>query len=103
MRFPVNLEEIKLYNLQLKEIARKYGINKVFIFGSVARGESSKQSDIDFLVEMQDGASMLGVGGFSYEVEQLLGIFVDVIPTSVLSELSDRDFAERIQVEAVAI
>jgi len=99
----VNLEEIKLYNLQLKEIARKYGINKVFIFGSVARGESSKQSDIDFLVEMQDGASMLGVGGFSYEVEQLLGIFVDVIPTSVLSELSDRDFAERVQVEAVAI
>ena len=99
----MNLEEIKLYNLQLKEIARKYGINKVFIFGSVARGESSKQSDIDFLVEMQDGASMLGVGGFSYEVEQLLGIFVDVIPTSVLSELSDRDFAERVQVEAVAI
>ena len=99
----MNFEEIKLHNLQLMEIARKYRVKKVLVFGSVARGESSTQSDLDFLVEMQEGASMMGVGGFSYELEQLFGTPVDVIPTSILSKISDQDFVQRVKSEAVEL
>jgi len=37
---------------------------KIFVFGSVVREESTPQSDVDFLVEMQDGASLFGIAGF---------------------------------------
>ena len=57
---------------QLKQLARKYGIKKLYVFGSIARGESSNLSDVDFLVEMKPGSSLFGVGGFGYEAQQLL-------------------------------
>ena len=99
----MKLEEIKALRPQIREIAKKYGIKQIYIFGSLARGEGNPQSDIDFLIEMQEDASLLGVGGFSYEVEKLLGVEVDVIPTSVLKQVDDKDFAHRIQTEAVAL
>ena len=99
----MKLEERKALRPQIQEIAKKYGITQIYIFGSLARGEGDPQSDIDFLIEMQESASMLGVGGFSYEVEKLLGVEVDVIPTSVLKWVDDKDFVYRIQTEAVAL
>ena len=50
----MKLEEIKALRPQIQEIAKKYGIKQIYIFGSVARGESVSQSDIDFLIEMQE-------------------------------------------------
>jgi predicted nucleotidyltransferase len=76
---------------------------KIFVFGSVVREESTPQCDVNFLVEMQDGASLFGIAGFSYETEQLLGIPVDVIPLSVLPQISDREFVKNIQTEAVPL
>ncbi len=73
------------------------------LFGSAARGDDSDISDVDFLIEMDDGASALGVGGFQFEVEQLLGVGIDVIPTFVLPEVDDRDFVRNIQNEAVPL
>ena len=88
---------------QLSIIARKYGITKIYVFGSVARGDSKPQSDVDFLVEMEAGASLFGVAGFGYETEKLLGVSVDVVPSSVLPQVRDRDFVVSIQKEAVSL
>ncbi len=44
--------------------ASKYGAYNVRIFGSVARGEADEQSDIDFLVDMEKGRSLLDLAGF---------------------------------------
>ena len=52
---------------------------------------------------MQEGASLFGVAGFSYEVEILLGTPVDVIPLSVLPQVKDREFVMNIQREAVSL
>ena len=41
------------------KIARKHGAFNILIFGSVARGEDSNDSDIDFLVEMEQGRNLL--------------------------------------------
>jgi len=49
------------------------------VFGSVARGDADEQSDIDFLVQMEPGRSLLDLGGLQYDLEQLLGCRVDVV------------------------
>ena len=73
------------------------------MFGSVARGDNTTQSDVDFLVEMQKGASLFGIAGFNYETELLLGVPVDVVPLSVLSQIKDQKFAIHVQKEAVPL
>lgn len=80
----IKIEEIKTVRQQVYQIAAKHGISQVFVFGSVARGESSDHSDIDFLIEKDDNASVFGARAFQYEVQQLLGINIDVIPTCAL-------------------
>ena len=60
-------------------IAGKYGAHHVRIFGSVARGEADPQSDVDFLVELDPGRSLLDLGGLQFELEALLGRPVDVV------------------------
>jgi uncharacterized protein len=59
--------------------ATKYGAYNVRIFGSVARGESNSESDVDFLVEMEAERSLLDLGGLLMELQDLLGCPVDVV------------------------
>lgn len=60
-------------------LAAKYGALNVRVFGSVARGEADEQSDIDFLVDMEPGRSLLDLGGLQAELEALMGRPVDVV------------------------
>jgi uncharacterized protein len=99
----MNFDQIRQFAPQILKIAQKHGIARVFVFGSAARGEDSPASDVDLLVEMQDGASLFGVAGFSFETEKLLGLHVDVVPLSVLPQVKDRDFVVNIQREAIAL
>jgi len=99
----MNFDQIRQFAPQLRKIAQKFGIIHLYVFGSVARGDTTPQSDVDFLVEMQDGASLFGVAGFSYESEILLGISVDVVPFSTFSQITDREFVDNIQREAVPL
>lgn len=99
----MNINQIRQLAPQLMQIAQKHGISKIYVFGSVARGDATDQSDIDFLVEMQEGASLFGVGGFNFESEKLLGVPVDVVPLSTLSQVSDQKFVRNIQKEAISL
>ena len=99
----MKFEELKRAKQKLYQIAARHGISRVFVFGSVARGESTDVSDVDFLIEMDESVSALGVGAFQYEVQQLLGIHIDVIPTFALQEIDDQDFIRSVQAEAVAL
>ena len=64
---------------EILRIGRKYGARNFRIFGSVVRGESDEKSDLDFLVEMEPGSSLLDLGGLQYELEKLLKCRVDVV------------------------
>jgi uncharacterized protein len=99
----MNFDQVRQFAPQIMQIAHKYGISHIYVFGSVVRGDISPQSDVDFLVEMQSGASLFGVAGFCYETEKLLGIAVDVVPLSVLPQVKDQEFVMNIQREAVAL
>jgi predicted nucleotidyltransferase len=64
---------------EILRIAAKHGAREVRVFGSVARGEADRESDIDFLVELEAGRSLLDLGGLQMELESLLGRRVDVV------------------------
>ena len=72
-------ELLKRKRQEILRIAAKHGALSVRVFGSVARGEADAQSDIDFLVELEPGRSLLDLGGLQYELESLLGCRVDVV------------------------
>ena len=61
------------------QLAAKHGARNVRVFGSVARHEANEQSDIDFLVDMELGRSLLDMGGLLMELRELLGREVDVV------------------------
>ena len=67
-------------------LAARHGAYNVRVFGSVARGEATPESDIDFVVEMEPGRSLLDLGGLLADLEQLLGYEVDVVTEKGLRE-----------------
>ncbi len=59
------------------------------VFGSVARGEARPDSDVDLLVELEPGRSLLDLGGLLTDLQTLLGRKVDVV--------SDKGLRDRIR------
>lgn len=81
-------------------LAKKYGVRRMWLFGSYARGEADAQSDVDFLV---DGAKNLR-GMFAYtrliqDLEDELGCHVDLISEGI----SDKNFLAEIQKDEVLL
>jgi predicted nucleotidyltransferase len=74
-------------------IAAQHGARNVRVFGSVARGEAGLESDVDFLVELEPGRSLLDHGALLVDLEQLLGRKVDVA--------TERSLKERIRVRVL--
>jgi predicted nucleotidyltransferase len=64
---------------EILKLARKNGAYDVRVFGSVARGEARPDSDIDFLVKLEAGRSLLDLARFLRELRALLGQPVDVV------------------------
>ena len=65
-------------------LAARYGASNVRIFGSVASGTADTNSDIDFLVDMEKGRSLLDLGGLLMDLQKLFGRNVDVITVAGL-------------------
>ena len=72
-------ELVRVRREDILRIAARYGASNVRIFGSVARGNTDEQSDIDFLVDMEAGRSLFDLGGLLTDLENLLGCSVDVV------------------------
>jgi len=82
---------------EILQTASKYGARNVRIFGSVARGESDNNSDIDFLVDMEPGRSLLDLGGLLDELQAIVGVTVDVLTERGLKDrIRDRVVKEAV-------
>lgn len=67
------------------------------VFGSVARGEDTDQSDVDLLVDLGDDAGLVGLARLTREIGEIVGRDVDVVPAASLKPaLRDRVLAEAI-------
>jgi predicted nucleotidyltransferase len=63
----------------IKRLVAKHGALNPRIFGSVARGEAGHESDIDLLVKMEEGRSLLDLSALVLDLQELLGVKVDVV------------------------
>ena len=73
------LDRLRSLRGEIYEIARKHKADKVYVFGSCARKEETPESDVDFLVELQKGASLFDLMDLQDEYEALLNCKVDVV------------------------
>jgi hypothetical protein len=79
------------------DVATRRGGYNVRVFGSVARGEETENSDIDLLVDLDSGVGLVGLVGLGRELTELLGADVDVVPADALKPgLRDSVLAEAI-------
>lgn len=82
---------------EILRICGKYGVQSMRVFGSAARGEAGEQSDLDFLVELEPGRTLLDLGGLQYELEALLGHPVDVVtPRGLKARIRERVLREAV-------
>jgi predicted nucleotidyltransferase len=68
----------------LKAIAAKHGVRSLALFGSAARGEAGAASDLDFLVELEEGRSLVDLVGVKQDLEALFGRPVDAFTRASL-------------------
>ena len=78
---------LKFKRDQILALAKKHGVRRVRVFGSVARGDAVPSSDVDLLVDVGPDPSAWFPGGFVAELEDLLGRPVQVITERGLDEL----------------
>jgi predicted nucleotidyltransferase len=71
---------------QILAIAKQYGASNVRIFGSVAQGTADENSDIDFLVDLEEGRTLFDLGGLLMDLQDLLQRKIDVVTTTGLRE-----------------
>jgi predicted nucleotidyltransferase len=93
------LEELKQRREQIIAIAARYGAKNVRVFGSVARGESGPDSDVDIVVEFEPGRSLLDHGGLLMDLQDALGCKVDVISARGMRNR----LRSRVEAEAIAL
>ena len=60
------------------DLARRHGARSIRVYGSVARGEATDRSDLDLLVDWEPDRSLLDVVGLKQDLEDLLGVTVDI-------------------------
>lgn len=94
----INKELLSLKG-QIVPILKQNGVVKAGIFGSYARGEATKSSDIDILIEFKGRKSLLDLAGLELELEEKLGKKVDVVTYNSLHHLiKDRVLKEEVRV-----
>lgn len=83
----------------VRRIAAAHGAGNVRVFGSVSRGEQDASSDLDLLVDMAEGRSLFDLIALSNDLEESLGVDVDVVTEASLSPY----IRDRVLDEAVAL
>ena len=83
MIMPYTIDEIKSISVP---VAQKYGVKKLALFGSYARGEQDADSDIDFLIEKGNILDLFMLGGFINALQDRFGVHVDVMTYDSLHE-----------------
>ncbi|WP_298442643.1 nucleotidyltransferase family protein [Ferrimicrobium sp.] len=83
---PTTLDELRVYRSEILRIAASHGASNLRVFGSLARGTSGTESDIDLLVDFDRGRTLIDYVGLWRDLELLLGCSVDVVSSGGLTE-----------------
>ena len=96
--FMTRLELVQSLSDEIKAVASRHKGLSVSVFGSVARGEDTAESDIDFLIDFASGSSLFDIIHVQDELEALLQCPVDIVS---VGGLKDRD--DHIRQEAIPL
>lgn len=75
---------VRHHRHELIAAAAAYGVQNLWVFGRVARGEDRPSSDVDLLVDLPPGLSLFGLGRAEADLEAILGTRVELIPAADL-------------------
>ena len=90
---------LRRHRKALIAMAARSDATNVRVFGSVARGDDTPASDVDLLVDLGPRVGLLSLIGLEMEMEELLGVDVDLIPASSLKP----GLRDRVLVEAISL
>ena len=77
----------------IEPIAKLYGVKKLYLFGSYAKGIANEKSDIDLLIEKGKPMSLLKISGMRQMVEEALKLPVDLVTTAGIEEEFQKEIA----------
>ena len=96
-RRAVILDEARAHREVIKRLGERFGVRNIRVFGSVARGEATPDSDLDLLVDVEDGHGYFDMAGFALAVEDRLGVFTRVAtPKGLKLRIRDRVLREAV-------
>lgn len=78
--------KVRRQRRRLLDAAEKHGVSRLRVFGSLARGEGKAASDIDLLVDLKPGRTLLNLTAFRREAAEILDLPVDVATADMLKE-----------------
>ena len=70
---------------EILDVVRRHGGQNVRVFGSRVRGEGAPDSDVDILIDLEPGRSLLDIVAIKQDLEDLLGCSVDVVTEAAVS------------------
>jgi hypothetical protein len=95
------MEETTVDQLRNKliDVLKRHDVKKAALFGSVARGEATEESDIDLLIEFEGRKSLLDLAGLQLELQDAVKRQVDVLTyKSLHPRLKDRILREQVMI-----
>lgn len=88
-------ERLRRRRRRLLDAAERHGVGKLRVLGSLARGEASAASDVDLLVDLKPGHTLIDLAAFRREAAEILGLPVDVATADMLKgHIRDEALAE---------
>jgi len=79
-------DRLRRSRAKLTAAAHTRGVSTIRVFGSVARGDATGASDVDLLVELEPGRTLIDLIGFKHDAERILGQRVDVATPSLMKQ-----------------
>ncbi len=95
----MTIEALRLQRQAILQVAARHGAHNVRVFGSIVRGDDQHDSDVDLLVDVEPGRTLLDIIGLEQDLAELLERDVDVLTDAGLSPY----LAKRIRTEAQAL
>lgn len=96
-RRAVTLDEVRAHREEIAHLGEQFGVHNIRVFGSVARGEATPDSDLDLLVDVERGHGYIDMAGFALGVEDRLGVFTQVAtPRGLKLRIRERVLCEAV-------
>ncbi len=87
------MTDIATIQKKVTPIARDYGVKRLYLFGSYAKGNANENSDVDILIEKGKPLSLLKLSGMRQNLQDALNLSVDLITTSGIADDFQKEIA----------